>query len=439
MGFKSLLTILNNNFPKSNLIDLTNKNITELTVGIDAQSLLFHGLYNDNIEEMETIEKQLEILSTWLLKNMLSDFTRCHVNAGKPKRGILVISFDGKSPIMKQKRQLQRRQTNVNFYQDNNEIVDSIKEHVRKNIYNHGIYIDMLYNIMYRQLNDQSFMLNMFSEFEPDSYGIDNESFLFPNDTIIKIVLSGPNETGEGEQKLLKYLTLDKLNEDITRSLIIISSDSDLYVMMLAKYEKLVKIYTHVHLQFVYAPYKNPIFNISKHYDILGCKNQTILKAWIITFHLLGNDFIPPILHLQSKNKMVSKRFLVISKSEIDKISNDFSTTQFTVKLVNKLIENKLIQYREKQNIDVIEDAKIAWSNYLKVLYWSCDYFTLNFNESINIINPISDVLDCKLRELVLYSIHNNIPSCVNKTNLLTHDVKQIFYDYFIYNFIPYG
>ena len=139
----------------------------------------------------------------------------------------------------------------------------------------------------------------------------------------IKSILSDSHEEGEGEYKIYKYMTVNK----ITKNSIIYGLDADLIMLSLLNNTNIHLLREPLFLEmtdaqpFLYVSINKLKESIKIFYDnYFPVDKENLIKYYVFLSFILGNDFIPHISYISIKNNSLEE-LLKLYKN----ISNDLN------------------------------------------------------------------------------------------------------------------
>ena len=226
---------------------------------------------------------------------------------------LLMIALDGVSPIAKINNQLKHRHT---------------RTCIKYNIIFDGLFkaLDLI-DINYFNSNDISPCTNFMIEFENYLDNYIQQKLRENNNNIwkkISIILSGSNVPGEGEYKIMEHIRENK-DKNKNCKYCIFSGDADFILLSLLVHESNIvilkksnSIKTKNTYNFDFNKENNSLFfnefiyiSVLREYlDIEFCKLKSKIKFsynieriyddYVLLLLLLGNDFIPGLMNLDS-------------------------------------------------------------------------------------------------------------------------------------------
>ena len=324
MGIPSFFShIVRNHGSIIKKINKLNKNINNLY--LDSNSIIYDCLRSLNYKNNTQFEKEL-------LKSICLKIDE-YINIIQPNNNI-IIAFDGVAPVAKLEQQRTRR-----YKSDlESKIKSQLNPESKKSWDTRAITPGTKFM---RKLN--KYVKNYYNNKEKN-YSVNN------------IIVSGPNEKGEGEHKIFDYIR-EYETQHKKQTTIIYGLDADLIMLALNNLPVAKSIYLYRETpEFITYIDKNLKPNESYVMDI-PLLSQTIIKE-------LNNGLAPN--DLQQKNKLYDYIFLCFF------LGNDFMPHFPSINIRNNGIYKLMSAYKNTigKNKNLTDGKKIYWNNlYLLVEY----------------------------------------------------------------------
>ena len=380
MGIPSFFRSIVNDFPDVIKTDI-NEPISNLFLDFNCA---IHGCSNE-LKKSDKVYDSHDEFEEDLIKSVL-EYVDLIFDFIKPKE-LFYISIDGIPPRSKMVQQRARR------YMKNWRNEKMIKALEKQKLY------DDIENIK----NDwDSNAISPGTKFMNNLSKAINKKLKTENKfKYIKSILSDSQEHGEGEFKIYKYITQNK----ISKTSIIYGLDADLIMLSLLND-------TDIHLlrepllmnmqndqPFLYLSIPKLKESIKLYYnDHFPIDKENLLKNYVCLSFLLGNDFIPKISFISIKNNSIEE-LLVLYKNISNELNENILIIEKNKKNINyKINYNFLIELIHR--LSIMEDDKMTeksnkWYNkkvYLKQFDNQVDYLK-NALESYPQINKGDDVI----------------------------------------------
>jgi len=197
----------------------------------------------------------------------------------------------------------------------------------------------------------------------------------------IKSILSDSHEEGEGEYKIYKYMSKNK----ITKDTIIYGLDADLIMLSLLNETNIHLLREPLFLEvddkepFLYLSINKLKESIKLFYDnYFPVDKENLIKYYVFLSFLLGNDFIPHISFISIKNNSIEE-LLNFYKNISNELNENILIIENKKKLHYKINYNFLIELFHR--LSKIETEKLI---YLTNKYYKKKPFIKKFNNQVD-------------------------------------------------------
>jgi XRN 5'-3' exonuclease N-terminus len=368
MGFKSLLKFLFTKFDGDNLSCRYNEKWPSLgrcIIGIDGNYIIYELLHFLPIPKRTS--DIVPVLSTLFVSRCFFALQNISQSLNAVPFIVLIIVLDGDAPLMKRKRQLQRRRSGASAAQD---ILNDLET------------MQLLIMAIKKEIRFKLLHL------DTKKYGS------------TKVYFSDSFQDGEGEHKLVRYILNLSSEGFCEEKILLITRDTDVIVLALLN----IKLFherhpnlTNMWVELKYKNYGSPIFEIhslaNKLDQLVSFENSS--HYWFLTWLLIGNDFMPSFINFDNADNC---DVLIESLRETLALHINCSSPEFCVEILKKYSLQ-----RKKRNVKLKEISVDVFDSFSKLICWCDAYFVKTYRfDVINQVNPISTEGDTNFKNWVI-------------------------------------
>lgn len=349
MGLPLFFTYLKNKYVENLIIFLNkDKKLSCDNFFIDFNGLI-HNSYSNSLERHLSKSYKVVTKDLWfdIFKDVVLKIEEL-VSIANPKQ-LLYLAIDGVCPRTKMNHQRARRFVSARDNVERNKTFDS------------------------NQISPGTLFMSELAEYLRNYISQRNWNF--------KVIFSDSLEAGEGEQKLIEYIRLNKNKNNIINGL-----DADLIMLSVASQDKRIRLLRENTLH-IFTKCKYLVFDISKLKNSI-CEEFTkniqeqykidktrILSDWVFINTFIGNDFLPGIPGLEINKNGIDYLIDIYCENFKGDYLIDPKNLEKTNKLFLKNILKDLDEILTIDNAVRIEDINASAEDYMKILIWNKYYY----------------------------------------------------------------